>query len=67
MDCPRCKGIMVYDVFEDFQDDTGLLSFDGWRCILCGEIVDPVIAANRGTRPAPLLGHSRKKFATRLG
>lgn len=67
MECPRCHGIMVQDVFEDLQDDTGSLSFQGWRCIICGEILDPVIANNRASRPTPLLGRARKtKFATQL-
>ena len=42
MKCPRCKGIMVYEKF--------LASFDrfyGWRCIQCGEIIDPMILNNR--------------------
>ncbi|GJL55662.1 MAG: hypothetical protein NPIRA02_27940 [Nitrospirales bacterium] len=67
MECPRCKGIMVSDSFEDVADDTGALKFSGWRCILCGEILDPVIAANRQSHHEPLLGRSRKKFATQLG
>ncbi|MBI4401828.1 MAG: hypothetical protein HY581_09380 [Nitrospirae bacterium] len=66
MECPRCKGAMVEDVFEDLRDDTGSLNFTGWRCIICGEILDPVIVTNRESRPEPLLGRARKKFATQL-
>jgi hypothetical protein len=48
MRCPRCDGLMVPEEFEDFG---GLGSSDhehaGWRCINCGAIVDPVIAAHR--------------------
>jgi len=66
MHCPRCKGVMVRDVFEDLMDDTGSLFFNGWRCIICGEILDPVIANNRDTSPSPLIGRARKKFATQL-
>ena len=66
MDCPRCKGVMVRDVFEDLRDDTGVLSFKGWRCITCGEILDPVIVSNRESRRSPLIGRARKKFATQL-
>lgn len=67
MDCPRCQGIMVKDMFEDVSDDTGAIHFAGWRCITCGEILDPVISANRQYHHEPLLGRSRKKFATQLG
>lgn len=66
MDCPRCRGVMIQDVFEDLHDDTGSIFFRGWRCITCGEIIDPVIANNRQSRPSPLLGRARKKFATQL-
>ena len=67
MDCPRCKGTMVRDMFEDIADDTGAIHFSGWRCLMCGEILDPVISANRQGYQKPLIGRSRKKFATQLG
>jgi hypothetical protein len=48
MRCARCNGLMVRETFEDLG---GLGSSDhgyaGWRCINCGAIVDPVIAAHR--------------------
>jgi hypothetical protein len=48
MRCARCNGLMVC---EKFEDTGGLASSDhesaGWRCINCGAIVDPVIAAHR--------------------
>ena len=28
-------------------------SYEGWRCLLCGEIVDPVIVSNRRLSAAP--------------
>jgi len=57
---------MVKDVFEDMGDDTGTLCFNGWRCVICGEILDPVIVRNRETRPSPLIGRARQKVPTRL-
>ena len=41
--CERCGGLMVSEEYDDFN---------GWRCILCGERVDPVVLARR-CRPAP--------------
>ncbi len=48
MTCLRCDGLMVQEKFEDLD---GLWSsdheFTGWRCLNCGAIVDPVIAAHK--------------------
>jgi len=45
MTCTRCGGLMVRDRFYDMLDtDIGMVA---WRCISCGDIVDPVVLANR--------------------
>lgn len=67
MECPRCRGVMTRDWFADIDDDTGKREFPGWRCLICGEILDPVISANSHHHHEPFLGWSRKKFATQLG
>jgi len=38
-------------VFERFQDMLEL--FYAWRCLNCGEIVDPVVAKNREPARGP--------------
>ncbi|MBI4400240.1 MAG: hypothetical protein HY581_01240 [Nitrospirae bacterium] len=45
--CPRCGGLMVAEQCFDFWDDTGQLEFPAWRCVQCGELVDPIIVMNR--------------------
>jgi DNA-directed RNA polymerase subunit RPC12/RpoP len=40
--CDRCTGIMVHEIFFGLHE-----YFWGWRCIICGEIIDPVILENR--------------------
>jgi len=40
--CLRCKGAMIYDKFCGAREQ-----FWGWKCVICGEIVDPVILENR--------------------
>jgi hypothetical protein len=40
--CRRCGGVIAYERFCAPQEH-----FWGWRCILCGEIVDQVILKNR--------------------
>ena len=47
MQCPRCRGLMVPDQFGDPQYDGGYCSFQGWRCLCCGNILDPVIIRNQ--------------------
>jgi hypothetical protein len=42
MKCLRCRGVMVYDKFYGLQEH-----YWGWKCLICGEIVDPVILQNR--------------------
>ena len=43
--CHRCGGLMVQEpVFEIGSSD--------WRCVSCGERVDPVILAHRQKNPA---------------
>jgi len=42
MRCNRCNGMMVYEKFYENCEH-----FFGWRCIVCGEIIDQVILENR--------------------
>ena len=56
MNCPRCTGLMVRD---DLQDETGLERFAAWRCLICGEIFDPVILENQRASPEPMVDRGR--------
>jgi hypothetical protein len=38
---------MVLELCMDLLDDTGQIDFSASRCVLCGELIDPVILANR--------------------
>ena len=42
MKCYRCGNGMFYEKFYGPHEH-----FWGWRCLICGEIVDPVILENR--------------------
>ncbi|HXN05477.1 MAG TPA: hypothetical protein VN944_00260 [Nitrospiria bacterium] len=61
MKCPKCDGLMVFESFYDFQDDTGRNRFPGWRCLSCGKILDPLIEANRRKRVAPMVSKARQR------
>lgn len=47
MKCTRCQGLMIREQFVDFWDDTGCHDFAGWRCLNCGEVVDPLVLMHR--------------------
>jgi hypothetical protein len=47
MKCQRCDGLMVVDHYIDMEDDSGHLWLRAWRCVTCGEVVDPRIYKHR--------------------
>ena len=49
--CARCQGPTVQEVFVDWGSGGGHLSFQGRRCLLCGDITDSLILSHRVTRP----------------
>jgi len=55
MHCTRCQGLMMEDQLFDFEGTQGFMWMKGWRCMNCGHIVDPVIAANQRVHEATLL------------
>ncbi len=62
MRCHRCGGAMAY---ESFSGKDG--RFWGWRCIICGEIIDEVILENRQwVRPgvAPIDGKKQGRYSS---
>ena len=47
MACRRCRGLTVVDHFIDMQDDGGHLWLCAWRCVNCGDVVEPGIERNQ--------------------
>ena len=47
MTCRRCRGCMARDHFLDLQESGGDWWLEGWRCINCGHVYDPVAEKNR--------------------
>jgi len=47
MTCTRCQGLMVADDLVDLQESYVPMWMRGWRCVACGNIVDPLIARHR--------------------
>ncbi|CAE6703242.1 MAG: hypothetical protein H8K06_08640 [Nitrospira sp.] len=59
MNCPRCSGLMMRDDYFDLQDEAGRCTFVAWRCLICGEVLDPVILKHREAPPAPMVDRAR--------
>ena len=59
MKCLRCNGQMRKEHFSDFSEESGRFAFEGWRCLNCGEILDPLILEHRHS--PPLYVKSRKR------
>jgi hypothetical protein len=54
MTCRRCQGCMARDHFLDLQESGGEWWLEGWRCINCGHVYDPVVEKNRRLHAAML-------------
>lgn len=62
MQCQRCHGYMVGDHFIDILNVSGELDFKGWRCLNCGDILDPVIVRHHlSARRVPVRPRSRQR------
>jgi len=49
MICHRCNGLMVRKGYDDLELGSAGYEISAWRCLNCGAIVDPVIAAHHHT------------------
>lgn len=47
MTCERCGGLMVSERICDLRERNSDLCVDGYRCLLCGNLVDATILENR--------------------
>ena len=60
--CARCGGLMLTDFCMDLLFCIGETEFAAQRCVQCGEIVDPVILRNRGTKQEPVTAQPAGKM-----
>lgn len=47
MNCPKCGGAMSFETFVSTSSESAPWSFEGWRCVYCGDIIDPLVVLNR--------------------
>jgi hypothetical protein len=56
MKCYRCGGMMIHEkVYSEAEQ------LEIWRCVLCGEYIDPVILENRQYQKTVRENSRRKK------
>jgi hypothetical protein len=53
---------MVAIRLEDAGHMTSRVSLSGWHCLLCGEVVEPGIAANRVGHHEPVRDRTRPHY-----
>lgn len=63
MQCARCEGFMVADHLIDMQESSIPMWRKGWRCVSCGNIVDPLILRHRMIQQAGALRLVEKEAA----
>jgi hypothetical protein len=64
MHCLRCHGLMVPIWLEDAESST--LCFPGWQCLLCGEVIDAGIDANRKGLHVPTRSRGGPRYGVSL-
>ena len=63
MNCLRCHGLMVTIRLEDAGSSS--LCFPGWQCLMCGNVIDSGIQANRQEGPTGSRG-GRARYGVSL-
>ncbi|MGH7256452.1 MAG: hypothetical protein ACREI3_11815 [Nitrospirales bacterium] len=64
MRCERCEGFMVHHQVFDPEEPMRGPSVWSWRCVACGNLVDPVIRANQRRKTGESVGVTEKSRAT---
>ncbi len=67
MMCPRCEGLMVSITLDDQVSSPLGEPILGWRCLLCGELVDETIVANRKSVRKPDRHRAPIRFPALVG
>lgn len=52
---------MVIETFVDHESASYPACFSGWRCLICGGIIDPLILVHQAVQPEPMSRHARPR------
>lgn len=61
MTCSRCGGVMAPEEFSNMTEGAVPWFYAGWRCLYCGDIVDPLILCHRRQAAEPQRPHMRAR------
>jgi len=68
MTCTRCQGCMAKDHFIDLMESAESMWMAGWRCLNCGNVLDPVTERNRrGQEMAAVVSTAQVPGQNRIG
>lgn len=62
MSCSRCRGLMVREHFMDFDGTIGHMWANGYRCMNCGNVHDPVIEQHRLAKTHQALARPNSEY-----
>ncbi|MBS0170664.1 MAG: hypothetical protein JSR62_09955 [Nitrospira sp.] len=63
MNCLRCNSPMYQELYDHLHETQGQ-QFQAMHCLMCGDIVDPVILKHRRERVEPLGDRARLAVVT---
>ena len=66
MTCERCGGLQLRSHFANVKSSVGAWEYDGWLCMNCGEIVDPLILSNRSRQHVIANGDRVRPFGGKV-
>ena len=57
MKCERCNGLVMAVSFVGGDDMRDAWEYDGWKCLNCGHVTDPLLMKNRGMHVRRCIAH----------
>ena len=64
MKCERCGGLTINMSFSSGMTALEAWEYDGWKCLNCGYVTDPLILKNKAAHPPRIGGRGDATFRT---
>ena len=66
MKCRRCEGLTIDVSFSGGLFATGAWEYDGWKCMNCGFVTDPLIEKNKNWQGQAMWKHTLQSHDTTM-